>query len=187
MFYKLWQEQRRQRGGDYLWTWSKQIGQFSSDYGSEADAAQQQEPGRRQTTAVQRRGRLVIAERTNVAWRMHGGHFTETPRRSRTAPIPSSSQLSFNASIKVSMSSTGCRWPSGFSSRLRLLHSTASVASVQLISKMYALQWSRPQSSKGSVSEDGNEISDASEATALWRYTNLIIIIIIIKWEHNAI
>ena len=40
------------------------------------------------------------------------------------------------------MSSTGCRWPSGFSSRLRLLHYTASVAPVQPTSKTSAPQWS---------------------------------------------
>jgi len=49
------------------------------------------------------------------------------------------------------LSSTGCQWPSGFSSRLRLLHVTASVALVQPTSKTSAAQWSTPPVEQTSV------------------------------------
>ena len=49
------------------------------------------------------------------------------------------------------MSSAGCQWPSGFSSRLRLLHFTASVASSQSTSKTTAPQWSTPPVEQTSV------------------------------------
>ena len=47
--------------------------------------------------------------------------------------------------------STVCRCPSGFWSRLRLLHSTVSMAQVQPTSKMSAPQWSIPPVEQTSV------------------------------------